>query len=139
MSCWSPVSGVFSASCLSSTGILKTNGNITVYPYQSRTFTATIRVSNSESCGRTTTCKMTFTVAFTNFVSIVYSSLYPVSILYKSIAGRYRPVRVADGPITARYRFIKNAYWVQTWCVLFTIAFTKLMSTVYSSLYNVIF
>ena len=38
--------------------------------------------------------------------------LSPVSILYKSIAGRYRPVRVADGPITARYRFIKNAYWV---------------------------
>ena len=37
---------------------------------------------------------------------------YPVSILYKSIAGRYRPVRVADGPITARYRFIKNASWV---------------------------
>ena len=35
----------------------------------------------------------------------------PVSILYKSIAGRYRPVRVADGPITARYRFIKNAKW----------------------------
>ena len=33
----------------------------------------------------------------------------PASILYKSIAGRYRPVRVADGPITARYRFIKNA------------------------------
>ena len=37
---------------------------------------------------------------------------YPVSILYKSIAGRYRPVRVADGPITVRYRFIKNASWV---------------------------
>ena len=35
----------------------------------------------------------------------------PVSILYKSIAGRYRPVRVADGPITARYIFIKNASW----------------------------
>ena len=35
----------------------------------------------------------------------------PVSILHKSIAGRYRPVRVADGPITARYRFIKNASW----------------------------
>ena len=33
----------------------------------------------------------------------------PVSILYKSIAGRYWLVRVADGPITARYRFIKNA------------------------------
>ena len=30
----------------------------------------------------------------------------PASILHKSIAGRYRPVRVADGPITARYRFI---------------------------------
>ena len=30
---------------------------------------------------------------------------HPVSILQKSIAGRYRPVRVADGPITARYRF----------------------------------
>ena len=36
----------------------------------------------------------------------------PVSILRKSIAGRYRPVRVADGPITARDRFIKNASWV---------------------------
>ena len=38
--------------------------------------------------------------------------MYPVSILYKSIAGRYRPVRVADGPITARCRLIKNASWV---------------------------
>ena len=35
----------------------------------------------------------------------------PVSILHKSIAGRYRPVRVADGPITDRCRFIKNASW----------------------------
>ena len=33
------------------------------------------------------------------------------SILYKSTAGRYRPVRVADRPITAHCRFIKNAYW----------------------------
>ena len=41
-----------------------------------------------------------------------YFTSYPVSILYKSIAGRYRPVRVADGPMTARYRFIKNASWV---------------------------
>ena len=32
--------------------------------------------------------------------------------VHKSIAGRYRPVRVADGPITARYRFIKNVSWV---------------------------
>ena len=36
----------------------------------------------------------------------------PVSILHKSIAGRYRPVRIADGPITTRCRFIKNASWV---------------------------
>ena len=39
-------------------------------------------------------------------------SRYPISILHKSIAGRYRPVRVADGPITTRCRFIKNASWV---------------------------
>ena len=37
---------------------------------------------------------------------------FPANILYKSIAGRYRPVSVADGPITARYRFKKNDYWV---------------------------
>ena len=30
----------------------------------------------------------------------------PVSILHKSIAGRLRPVRVADGPLTARCRFM---------------------------------
>ena len=34
-----------------------------------------------------------------------------ISILYKSKAGRYRYVRVADGSITACYRFIKNASW----------------------------
>ena len=39
---------------------------------------------------------------------------FPVRIHYKSIAGRYRPVSYPDGPITARYRFIKNAYWVVT-------------------------
>ena len=38
--------------------------------------------------------------------------LFPASILYKSIPGRYRPVSYPDGPITARYRCIKNAYWV---------------------------
>ena len=38
--------------------------------------------------------------------------MYPGSILYKSIAGRYRPVRIADGPITVCFRFIKNATWV---------------------------
>ena len=42
----------------------------------------------------------------------------PVSILYKFTTGRYRPVRVADGPITARCRFIKNASWDYTTWVL---------------------
>ena len=42
----------------------------------------------------------------------IIASNFPASILYKSIAGRYRPVSYPDGPITARYRFIKNAYWV---------------------------
>ena len=28
------------------------------------------------------------------------------SILYKSIAGRYRPISYSDGPITTRYRYI---------------------------------
>ena len=37
--------------------------------------------------------------------------IIPVSILYKSITGRYRPVSYPDGLITARYRFIKNASW----------------------------
>ena len=36
----------------------------------------------------------------------------PARILYKSLAGRYQPVSYPDGPITARYRFIRNAYWV---------------------------
>ena len=35
----------------------------------------------------------------------------PVSILRKSISGRHRPVRVADGPMTVRCRFTKNARW----------------------------
>ena len=43
---------------------------------------------------------------------------FPVSILHKSIAGRYRPVKVADGPITARCRFIKNASWVSLYLFL---------------------
>ena len=30
----------------------------------------------------------------------------PISILHKSTAGRYRPIRVTDVPITARCRFI---------------------------------
>ena len=43
---------------------------------------------------------------------IIPRGIYPTSSLYKSIAGRYRPVSYPDGPITARCRFIKNASWV---------------------------
>ena len=53
-----------------------------------------------------------FFFCFFFFFSFLFFGRYPVSILYKSTAGRYRPVRVADGPITARCRFIKNASWV---------------------------
>ena len=56
--------------------------------------------------------KLSAVIFIQSILSVNY--LYPASILYKSVAGRYRPVRVADGPITARYRFIKNAYWVIT-------------------------
>ena len=55
--------------------------------------------------------------------------MFPVSILYKSIAGRYRPVRVADGPITVRYRFIKNASWV---CLFMSSTFQSNMALVLS-------
>ena len=37
--------------------------------------------------------------------NIFSTSASPVSILRKSISGRHRPVRVADGPMTARCRF----------------------------------
>ena len=39
------------------------------------------------------------------FVETDHERGYPVSILRKSISGRHRPVRVADGPMTARCRF----------------------------------
>ena len=48
-----------------------------------------------------------------------YYGKVPVSIPRKSIAGRYRPVRVADGPITTRCRFIKNANWGMTKILLY--------------------
>ena len=54
---------------------------------------------------------MTESYSFSLYSVVQIQMYHPVSILYKSIAGRYRPVRVADGPITARYRFIKNAGW----------------------------
>ena len=44
------------------------------------------------------------------------SSTFPASSLYKSTAGRYRPVRVADGSVTARCRFMYNAYFGYTFC-----------------------
>ena len=59
---------------------------------------------------------------------------YPASILYKSIAGRYRPVRVADGPITARCRFIKNANWV--FAILLRFATDTLFATTDMSNFN---
>ena len=39
------------------------------------------------------------------FLLFQHFSYFPVSILRKSISGRHRPVRVADGPMTARCRF----------------------------------
>ena len=53
------------------------------------------------------------------FHSYLYAVAYPtpVSLLHKSIAGRYRPVRAAGGPITARCRFIKNASWDSSFSV----------------------
>ena len=43
---------------------------------------------------------------------------FPAGILYNSTTGRYRPVSYSDGPITARYRFMKNAYWVVLHAIL---------------------
>ena len=40
------------------------------------------------------------------YIQSPYSkNMHPVSILRKSISGRHRAVRVADGPMTARCRF----------------------------------
>ena len=57
---------------------------------------------------------------------VVRISNIPVSILYKSIAGHYRPVRVADGPITARYRLIKNASWDRSFSLVVDQMYTRL-------------
>ena len=51
------------------------------------------------------------------------SGAFAASILYKSTAGRDRPVSYPDGPITARYKFIKNAY---CFFVVFFLAFARL-------------
>ena len=39
-------------------------------------------------------------------INVVLKRTYPTYIVHKSIAGRYQPIRVADGPITVRYRFM---------------------------------
>ena len=52
-----------------------------------------------------------FLFFFVLFFFLSKCNTAPASILYKSTAGRYRPVSYPDGPITAHYRFIKNAYW----------------------------
>ena len=44
------------------------------------------------------------------------------------IAGRFRPISYPEGPITARYRFIKNAYW--------DILHLQLKRTLYKYRYN---
>ena len=58
----------------------------------------------------------------------------PASILYRFIAGRYRPVSYPDGPITARYRFKKNAYWACSLSHLSTL--TWLSHAVYQVFHN---
>ena len=54
--------------------------------------------------------------------SVHFVAAFPASILSKSTADRYRPVSYPDGPITARYRFIKNAYWVYCICLSLPLA-----------------
>ena len=46
-----------------------------------------------------------FVVRNRTFGRVHPAKSHPVSILRKSISGRHRPVRVADGPMTARCRF----------------------------------
>ena len=57
-------------------------------------------------------CRRHTEECFLFFPENKFRNSIPASILYKSTAGRYRPVSYPDGPITARYIFIKNAYWV---------------------------
>ena len=69
--------------------------------------------------GLTAKIKEILTLQFVSFFQLTFMFIFiwlmyernkfPASIIYKSIAGRHRPVRVADGPITARYRFMNNA------------------------------
>ena len=71
--------------------------------------------SNANHCHTGLIYRMIWVIASCTGLIVVFVSRAgsdnPVSILYKSIAGSYRPVSYPDGPTTARYRFIKNAYW----------------------------
>ena len=61
-----------------------------------------------------------------NYELYIMSELLPVKEYLpskhslKSIAGRYRPVKVIDGPITARYRFMKNDSWSFSFILILT-------------------
>ena len=52
--------------------------------------------------------KHTGRTAYTLYSDNISTINNPASTLYKSIAGRNRPVSYPDGPITARYRFMKK-------------------------------
>ena len=52
--------------------------------------------------GKAMLCAVAFPGYLTYTFTAAYPFISPVSIFYKSIAGRYWPVRVADGPIAAR-------------------------------------
>ena len=62
-------------------------------------------------------CFVIYFVAVFLYCTALLCNAVPVRILYHSIAGRYRPVSYPDGPITTRYRFIKNARWVVWQCI----------------------
>ena len=68
-----------------------------------RNYVTTVKLVSNTDCGCISTN--------TTYLFFIKAHKIPASILYKSIAGRYRPVSYPDGPIKARYRFIKNAYW----------------------------
>ena len=50
-------------------GVLTILDFITVWPATYKDYYASVRVSNTESCGRSSVCSASFRVYFTNFVS----------------------------------------------------------------------
>ena len=61
-------------------------------------------ISSSFEC-QTENKTKTYLKFFLECAVVSTLGFYLVSILRKSISGRHRPVRVADGPMTARCRF----------------------------------